>query len=311
MTLSCVRTLGISLVVGAVFASSGQVKAQDTAEYTVRFESTWSSETHPLAFPGGAHYSGLIGATHTSTARFWGPGELASEGIERMAESGSKSPLDSEVEAAVRRGQADQVLSGPGLGRSPGEVTLDFRVTREHPLVSLVSMLAPSPDWFVGVSDLSLLADGNWLREIRIELHVYDAGTDSGESYASANANTSPPGTISRLNTGPFELDNVVGTFTFTRTDLPVVAFRRGDANGDSQIDLSDGLAVLDVLFNGAAPLPCREAADFTDVNRLDVSTVVFLLNHLFLGGPPPRAPYPDCGLDSAEGLGCEMPPSC
>jgi len=119
MTRSCLRTLGLSMVVGVVLAWCAKVKAQETAEYTVRFESTWSSKTHPLAFPGGAHYSGLIGATHTSTARFWGPGELASEGTERMAESGSKSPLDSEAEAAVRDGQADQVLSGPGLGRSP------------------------------------------------------------------------------------------------------------------------------------------------------------------------------------------------
>ena len=38
----------------------------------------------------------------------------------------------------------------------------DVAVTTDHPRVTLVTMIAPSPDWFVGVSGLSLLdASGN------------------------------------------------------------------------------------------------------------------------------------------------------
>jgi hypothetical protein len=65
---------------------------------------------------------------------------------------------------------------------------VEFRISREYPLVSLVAMLAPSPDWFVGVSALDLCEGGRWAAERTVELFAYDAGTDSGSSYESPDA---------------------------------------------------------------------------------------------------------------------------
>jgi hypothetical protein len=46
-----------------------------------------------------------------------------------------------------------------------------------------------------------------------------------------------------------------------------------------------------------------------------DISDAVYLLGHLFLGGPAPVAPFPDCGpglLPVDQTLGCQTPPeSC
>jgi hypothetical protein len=52
------------------------------------------------------------------------------------------------------------------LGSSPSSVSLSFEVTQAYAFVSLVSMLAPSSDWFVGASGLSLIENGQWVEEL-------------------------------------------------------------------------------------------------------------------------------------------------
>ncbi len=217
------------------FLSPALAWAQSTATYRVTFESAWSAETHPDGFPPNPHFSDLTGATHDGTATLWSAGSLASPGTESMAETGSTSPLASEVQALIGEGKARAVLSGGGIGNSPGEVSMTFEVTEDYPLVSLVSMLAPSPDWFVGVDGLSLWAVGTWVTQRREDLYVYDAGTDSGETYTAPNQDTNPAETITQIEGAPFFVHGQlepVGTFTFTllgATDsesaAPVAAF--------------------------------------------------------------------------------------
>lgn len=189
-----------------------------TARYRVTFEATWDVSTHPTDFPPNPHFSGLIGGTHRSTVSFWQPGGLATEGIRLMAERGRQSPMDLEVDAAMRAGHAQHLLRGGDVPSSPGSVSLDFEVSVDYPLVTLVTMVAPSPDWFVGVSGLSLL-DGDWV-DRTVELFPYDAGTDSGVSYRSADRMTAPPEAIHRLTASPVDVDGNVasmGRYVFRR----------------------------------------------------------------------------------------------
>ena len=193
--------------------------AATTATYRVVFTATWSASTHPTNFPGGAHFSPLIGAVHNDGAVFWEPDGTATPGIERMAETGGTGTLTAEIQTEVP-GAALAVINGSGI-RSPGSTTIQAITLREDfPLVTLVSMIAPSPDWFVGVSGLSLRdADGNWIGELDVVLYPYDAGTDSGPDYTSANDDTQPREPIHSLRgEHPFS-DEPIGTFTFTRTD--------------------------------------------------------------------------------------------
>lgn len=194
--------------------------ASFTARYSVSFDSTWSFATHPTDFPPGPHFSGLIGGVHNSAVRFWEPGSTASPGIEQMAELGRKTPLDSEVGQAVAVGNALAILSGGGIFPSPGQVELEFEVNQKFPLVTLVSMIAPSPDWFVGVRDLNLFVNGGWTDQVVVELFPYDAGTDSGVTYTSADQDTVPRQPIRRIEGDPFVNQGAVapmGTFTFRR----------------------------------------------------------------------------------------------
>lgn len=190
------------------------------ARYRVTFVSTWSRDTHPEDWPADAHYSGLIGATHNPMVTFWQDGQLATPGIQAMAEQGRKSPLDEEVLTAIAAGTAQHLLSGDALSDSPGTITLDFDIGVDFPRVTLVTMVAPSPDWFVGVSGLPLLEGGQWISERQVEVFPYDAGTDSGQTYESANEKTVPHVVIHRLMGRPVASAGTVarfGTFTFTR----------------------------------------------------------------------------------------------
>jgi len=192
----------------------------ESATYEVTFQATWSPRTHPIDYPQNSHFSPLIGGTHDARVRFWADGALASSGIENMAERGRTSPLDSEVEAAIADGTADQVLRGDGLAHSPGATSIQLTVHRSHSLVTLVTMVAPSPDWFVGVSALDLFAGGRWVDELSVALVPWDAGTDDGRSFKSADAEARPHQPISTIDRAPLAPSGVaepMGTFTFRR----------------------------------------------------------------------------------------------
>lgn len=195
-----------------------------TARYQVVFISTWSQATHPTNWPAGAHWSGLVGGTHNAAVRFWREGETASEGIRLMAERGQQATLLSEIAPAITSGTAHLPLAGGGIGTSPGRVTLTFPqpMNRDYPLVTLVSMIAPSPDWFAGVDSLSLITNGNWATNLTVTLYGYDAGTDSGPSYASPDQVTVPRGVVTQFAGFPAIQDGVIvpfGNFVFTRLD--------------------------------------------------------------------------------------------
>jgi hypothetical protein len=191
-----------------------------TARYRVTFDATWSMATHPADFPRTPHFSGLIGGTHREPQRFWQAGALATEGIRAMAEQGRKTPLDQEVQAAIASGAAQHLLSGGDVDLSPGSVALEFEISRDYPLVTLVSMVAPSPDWFVGVSALPLLDGGDWVAERVVALEPWDAGTDSGVTFESRDRPSLPREPIARITIPPLGAGGValaMGTFTFRR----------------------------------------------------------------------------------------------
>jgi hypothetical protein len=190
-----------------------------TARYRVVFDSTWTAITHPQEAPPNPHFSTPIGATHNASVTFWRDGALASEGIRRMAEQGSTSPLDNEIRAAIAAGTAQHLFLGEGFS-SPRLISLEFDVSSAHPLVTLVSMVAPSPDWFAGVAGLALFENGAWIETRVIDVYPWDAGTDSGRTFLSPDLETIPRQPISRIATAPFAVSGAVaplGTLRFTR----------------------------------------------------------------------------------------------
>jgi hypothetical protein len=90
--------------------------------------------------------------------------------------------------------------------------------------------------------------------------------------------------------------------------------FRRGDANSDSGVDISDASSILAFLFLGASTPTCLDAFDADDDADVNLTDAIFLLNFLFLGGRVVPAPgYMGCGPDPTadELTACEYGGAC
>ncbi len=74
----------------------------------------------------------------------------------------------------------------------------------------------------------------------------------------------------------------------------PEIRFRRGDADGNGQVNLTDAIFTLNALFKGGPQWPCQDAGDADDNGVLNLTDAVFTLNYLFRGsGLPPPPPGP------------------
>ena len=187
-----------------------------TAVYGVTFQGTWTRSVTPDGVPGGAHFSRLIGGVHSDAVTFVESGGTASAGVESMAEDGGWTGLQGEVQNAGS--SALSVLAGDTDSISPTtSKTLTATLTTEHPRITLVTMVAPSPDWFVGVSGLPLLDDqGRWLRSHEVNLYPWDAGTEDGGEFSLNNLATDPQGVITSIRgTGKFSTERIA-SLSFT-----------------------------------------------------------------------------------------------
>ncbi len=184
------------------------------------------------------------------------------------------------------------VLTGPA-GGGPGEYTaqatatddsgdaIDYRFTASNgvdaPIV-IGPQLDSSASFDLGV--------GSWTIGVLV-----DDGAACGDSAADASCEeaveVAPPGV------GPM---------------------RRGDANADASFDLTDAVAVLGWLFQGASEPPCLAAANPSLEEDVTITSAVYLINFLFLGGGAPRDPYVQCGRSAHPvdlRLGCKSFPPC
>ncbi len=174
----------------------------EEATYSVTLDVRWSEPSHALEWPHNAHTSGMVGAVHTARYVMFGDGRTATTGLKLVAENGRSSVIEAELAEAQRRNRVGAVFTADGLATVPGAIRAEFSVTENFPLVSFVTMLAPSPDWFTGVAGVNLKTAGEWRERVVHTLWAWDAGTDSGQTYKSANDETQPQQSV-RLVSSP------------------------------------------------------------------------------------------------------------
>ena len=202
-----------------VFLISDAITAQSTATYNIVFESFWNETDHgPL--PPSPHWSSLVGANHNNNITFLEMGSIATQGIENIAETGNITVFrDDEVNPSITNGNTEQFINGGDLGSATGIIAINnVEISEAFPLLTLASMIAPSPDWMIAINNVNLRNESNtdWQSLIEIDLFVYDAGTDSGTTYTAANADVTPHMAINSLQgISPFN-NNRVGKFTIT-----------------------------------------------------------------------------------------------
>ena len=213
------RSFGVLLAVPLAAGLSALPAAPQAITYQVTFEGNWTLASTPGGVVAGAHFTTLIGGVHGSGVTFWQSGSRASAGVEMVAELGATGTFRGEVARSPHtRSVIEQGVSGGGTGRA----TFNIDVTRTHPLVTLLSMIGPSPDWFVGVSGVSLLDGANgWRQSLVVDLFPYDAGTEDGTEFSLSNPDTNPQGVITGIaGTGKFSSVRMA-RLTFARMTTP------------------------------------------------------------------------------------------
>ncbi len=90
-----------------------------------------------------------------------------------------------------------------------------------------------------------------------------------------------------------------------------VVPFLRSDCNDDGQLDIADGIYVLNFLFLEGPAAGCLGACDSNADGSLDQSDAIYIFNYQFLDGPPPPAPFPSCAASRTEDEPCAEQSSC
>jgi hypothetical protein len=105
--------------------------------------------------------------------------------------------------------------------------------------------------------------------------------------------------------------------FYFNNLSLESIAegtpFRRGDADGDGELDIADGLFILFSLFvEGSRQPACAKSADARDDGALNVTDALVIVNYLFNHGAPLAAPWSECGNDpTQDSLSCAQYAPC
>ena len=122
------RLLRILLIALATCAGNAAT-AQDPASvtYRVTFTGNWTLDSTPDGVTGGAHFTTLIGAVHNGNVSFWRSGEMASAGIEVMAETGGTSTLRGEI---VASDHVHAVIQRGSLLRRDGHSHVRYRGPR-------------------------------------------------------------------------------------------------------------------------------------------------------------------------------------
>ncbi len=187
-----------------VVANAAPAVSQTTAKYRLEISYTWSPLTHPTEFPENGHMAKTFGVMHNQKYVLFKDGDTASSGLRLVAENGRNTILNAEFAEAQRRKRVGSVFEGPNAPTVPSSISVEFDVSAAHPNLSFVSMIAPSPDWFTGVSNVPLLQDGAWVEDITIPLWAWDAGSDNGETYLAKNSDTQPRQSVRLLTTRHF-----------------------------------------------------------------------------------------------------------
>jgi len=185
--------------------------------YEVAFNFNWNNNDFPTDYPSNPHFSKLIGWSHQAENDFFALGTMASNGIKDMAELGNNSNLENELNKKIDDDKGLDFVIGDNLNSGVGTICIRIDVNQKNPSVTLATMLAPSPDWYIAVVDVNLLEGDSFIKEKTVDGLLYDSGTDDGITFTSSNIKTVPKEPISLKTSAPFDNGATLCTVTFTK----------------------------------------------------------------------------------------------
>lgn len=214
------------IIVGAVLtmllSSCGKsALRQFDIVYEVTFEADWSSSTHPISYPSNAHFSPMVIVSHPQSVAVFTEGLAASPGVKQVAETGATDLIEEELRTLINQSLALDQAKGKRID-SPGSNKELIGVGIGYSHVTVMSMIAPSPDWYVGATtNLIDPADGEWFDEVTVDVLTYDSGTDMGSTFTSPDMPNDVVDGVTMITGGPLanggtSVENM-GRFIFRR----------------------------------------------------------------------------------------------
>ena len=162
--------------------------------------------------------------------------------------------LYNEVMMMKKPGFVSNVYTTGVVSTPNGYNSTKIMVQNMYSMVSLISMIAPSPDWFVGVDSYDLCGMNGWKENVTMDLLPWDAGTENGLTYKLDNMPTNPVDVIMRITT---DSNSDIGkhanvtfaTVTFTRVEMTPTDSAPGLSAGLFAFLSVSLLAIMGVLF--------------------------------------------------------------
>jgi hypothetical protein len=173
------------------------------AIYKVTINYFFSEDSFPENYPENAHFSPIIGWSHNNSNDIFKVNEKASLGIKNMAETGSTLELRNEINNLISSNKVGEIINGNGFDNGQGSMSFNISVKKENSHITLVTMIAPSPDWFIAFKNIHLLQNNMFKSECITDAIIYDAGSDDGEDYISKNKPSDPIENITIKNNSP------------------------------------------------------------------------------------------------------------
>ena len=166
------------------------------ARYSVEITGKWKAPE--FAVPGGVHFTTVLGMIHNNETYLWKENTKASFGVENVAESGNPNPMLSEIDSAIATGKAISlvVMTAPA---PTGITKVNIYCNSNYSYISLETMLAPTPDWFTGLSGFNLFENKKWISDTKVNLYPYDAGTEDGDVFGYYNPESMPQKNVQLL----------------------------------------------------------------------------------------------------------------
>lgn len=134
----------------------GDCSTDSLAVYKVTLEGHWSRELFPKHYPENrpsAHFSKSFGVSHNGSFNLFSIDKVASTGLKEFCESTDTDEWENE-EISGELIFDEFVI--PKLSNPLDKIESRLFVQSNYSLISMVTKLMPSPDWFIGLDALQV-----------------------------------------------------------------------------------------------------------------------------------------------------------
>lgn len=134
----------------------GDCSSDSLAVYKVTLEGHWSREFFPKHYPEvrpPAHFSKTFGVSHSTNFSLFKIDTIASAGLKEFCET---TDTDEFENGEINSQLVFDEFTIPKLSDPMDQVESRLFVQSNNSMVSLITKLIPSPDWFIGLDSLQV-----------------------------------------------------------------------------------------------------------------------------------------------------------